>query len=120
MPCDSTPRRSKRTGKALTPEERKVEVKASLKSLEMQLSSGKVTLKIGPTGAIVFWGWEGEDRASVTDVCAYRTLAASNSWALRQAVAKAEAMSGKKVNVQAVASGVHSHDGGKTWDPGHK
>jgi hypothetical protein len=56
----------------------------------------------------------------VTDVCAYRTLTASNSWALRQAVAKAEQLAGRKVSAAQVAAGTHSHDGGKTFGPGHK
>lgn len=41
---------------------------------------------------------------------------ASNSWELRQAVARAEAQQGRKVNAHAVASGLHSHDGGKNWE----
>ncbi len=31
------------------------------------------------------------------------------------ALAKAEAQAGRTVDKQAVASGLHSHDGGKTW-----
>jgi hypothetical protein len=40
---------------------------------------------------------------------------AEGSPELRQAVARAEAMQGVKVNPQAVASGFHSHDNGLTW-----
>ena len=61
----------------------------------------------------MFQGWQ--DQNAVTDVCAYRTLTASNSWALRQAVARAETTTGKRVNAQAVAAGWHSHDGGGSW-----
>jgi hypothetical protein len=89
------------------------EVKRTLKRLETYLSAGRVRVGIGPNGAIVFQGWA--DRDDVSDVCAYRTLALENSWALRQAVARAEATSGRKVNPQAVAAGHHSHDQGATW-----
>ena len=50
----------------------------------------------------------------MSDACAYRMLTASNSGPLRMAVAKAEALTGQKVNARTVASGLHSHDG-KTW-----
>lgn len=111
MPCDTI----------LAPNQtlaaRVSQIDAALKRLEGYLQSGKVQIGIAPNGAIVFKGWN--DRDSVTDVCGYRTLAAGNSWALRQAVARAEATQGRKVNVHAVAAGHHSHDGGKTWNGGH-
>lgn len=97
--------------------ERMDEAKKALERLERYLQSGSVKVQIAPNGAVAFQGWK--DRDDLSDVCAYRTLAASNSWALRQAVAKAEAMQGRKVNPRAVAAGHHSHDGGKTWGPGH-
>jgi hypothetical protein len=110
MPCDS----SLAEGQTLV--QRMSEVERALKRLEGYLSTGKVTVKIGPTGSIAFAGWADRDRLS--DTCAYRALSLQSSWALRQQVARAEAMSGRKVNAQAVAAGVHSHDG-KTWHPGH-
>ena len=107
-----------RSGQTL--QERVKAIDVALKRLEQYLTQGKVQIGISPVnGAITFKGWATGERDDVTDVCAYRTLASQNSWALRQAVAKAEAMSGRKVNALAVAAGVHSHDGGKTWDPGH-
>lgn len=95
---------------------RMAEVKASLARLEQALAGGRVRVGIGPNGAVTFQGWAVTDRDDVSDVCAYRSLAASNSWALRQAVARAEATSGRKVNAGAVAAGHHSHDGGHTWE----
>lgn len=92
------------------------EVRKALARLETQISAGKVRVTIGPNGAVAFAGWAPGERDDVTDACAYRTLTASNSWALRQAVARAEAMSGRKVNARAVAEGHHSHDGGHTWE----
>jgi hypothetical protein len=106
MPCD-TPRK----GQSLT--ERVNPVQEALKRLERYLSTGSVRVVISDKGAINFTGWK--DRDDVTDVCAYRTLSVQNSWALRQAVARAEAQQRRKVNPQAVAAGWHSHDGGKSW-----
>lgn len=112
MPCMST------LQPGVTLAQRMAQVKASLRRLEVYLTTGQVQIAIGPNGAVAFRGWT--DRDDVTDVCAYRTLSAESSWALRKAVAKAEATQGRKVNVNAVREGVHSHDGGRTWNPGHK
>jgi hypothetical protein len=114
MPCDTR----LREGQTLA--QRGEVVKKALSRLEKALTEGRTKVKIGTNGAVAFDGWKPEDRDDVTDVCAYRTLAAQNSWALRQAVAKAEQLAGRKVNTHAVASGVHSHDSGITWHPGHK
>ncbi len=113
MPCDTVLQPNQ------TLPERVKQIDAALKRLEAALSAGKVTISIGTNGAIAFKSWAAGERSSVTDVCAYRTLSAGNSWALRQAVARAEATSGRKVNERAIAAGTHSHDGGKSWDPGH-
>jgi hypothetical protein len=112
MPCDTKLR------EGVTLVERMSEIKLALARLERYLSTGSVRVTIGPNGAVALAGWK--DRDDVTDVCAVRTLYAANSWALRQAIARAEQTQGRKVNVTAVAAGVHSHDGGHTWHPGHK
>jgi len=114
MPCDSI----RREGETL--EQRIDVVKKALTRLEQALTQGRVKVTIGPTGAVSFAGWGKADRDDVTDVCAYRTLAAQGSWALRQAVARAESQQGRKVNPHAVAAGHHSHDSGVTWHKGHK
>lgn len=113
MACDSFRKQNQ------TPEQRKVAIREALKLLEQKLTNGRVSVAISPTGAVAFVGWTSQDRDSVSDACAYRTLQSQGSWALKQAVARAEAMSGRKVSAGAVAGGVHSHDGGKTWHPGH-
>lgn len=104
-----------------TPEQtlaqRMAEVDAAIKRLGQALASGTASVKIGPTGAVAFVGWT--DSRGVTDACAYRSLSVTGSWELRQAVAKAEALAGRKVNPQAVAAGHHSHDGGGSWHKGH-
>lgn len=112
MPCDTV-----KTNE--TPAQRQAAVKKALTRLETALTLNQAKVTIGPNGAVAFTGWKPDERDGVTDVCAYRTLTAQGSWALRQAVARAEGMAGRKVNPNAVAAGVHSHDGGKTWNPGH-
>jgi len=107
-----------RTYREQTPQEREAEIRAALAKLEQRLTGGQVRVTISPQGAIAFAGWQ-EDRGGVTDACAYRALTATGSWALRQAVARAESMSGRKVSERALLAGVHSHDGGKTWHGGH-
>jgi hypothetical protein len=101
----------KRPGQTL--EQRGSQIKAALKRLEAALTGGRVRVTIAPNGAVAFAGWA--DRDDVTDACAYRVLSSENSWALRQAVARAQVTSGRQVNPQAVAAGWHSHDGGSTW-----
>lgn len=108
MPCDYV-------RPNITPEKRKAEVKDALAKLERALALGDVTLKVGPTGSIAFVGWDKARRNGVTDLCAYRKLLASGSADLRKAQARAEALSGTKVNPRAIATGEHSHDEGKTW-----
>jgi len=93
--------------------QRIAQVDAALKRLEQYIQTGTVRIGISRQGAIVFQGWN--DRDSITDVCAFRSLQATNSWVLRQAILKAEGMSGNKVNPKMVENGTHSHDGGKTW-----
>lgn len=108
MACDQT----LSAGQSL--EERMAEVSWALRQLKAQLQAGVVKIQIGTNGAVTFAGaW---DRRGLSDACTYRVLAAEGSWELRQAVARAEATSGRKVNARAVALGTHSHDGGKTWE----
>lgn len=109
MACDTRIRQ----GQSLV--ERGEEIKRSLARLEQALLAGRVKVGIASNGAVTFAGWAMTERTDVTDACAYRLLAVSNSWALRQAVARAEAQQGRRVNPQAVAAGWHSHDGGSTW-----
>ncbi len=108
MPCETMLRPQQ------TEAQRRAEIDASLEELQRALSNGAVEIQIGMDGAVCFANW-GEERQGVTDVCAFQTLQSRDSWELRQAVARAEMMSGRKVNQKAVAAGVHSHDGGQTW-----
>lgn len=102
-----------------TPATRRVEVKASTARLKAQIAAGKVKVKIGANGGIVFVGWDAADRDGVADVCAFRALQAEGSPELRRAIAAAEVVAGRKIDQTVINSGAHSHDGGKTWDKGH-
>lgn len=93
------------------------QVDQALARLRKYLATGTVKVKVGPTGSIVFEGWN--DRDFISDTCAYRSLMAEGSVELRTAVARAEALAGRKVNPQAIAAGHHSHDGGGSWHGGH-
>ncbi len=113
MPCDSTPRRLTDLRRDQTKAERKAEVTEALGRLEAALRAGSVTLRVGPTGSVVFTGkW---DNRGISDACAYRALTAKGSSELRMAKARAEVQAGRNVDEKAVAAGIHSHDGGKTW-----
>lgn len=101
-----------------TPQQRADEVRKAIANLDSLVSSGRVRVKIGPQGAIVFDGWT-VDRGNVSDACAYRKLMAQGSPLAKAAIAKAEQLAGRGVSRQALSHGVHSHDGGKTWHGGH-
>jgi len=96
-----------------------VETKArqttAISRLDSMLQLGTASVVIGVNGAIAFKGARDLAESGLTDVCVYRRLLASNSPGLRRAIAKAEVYAGRKVNEQAIASGQHSHDGGKSW-----
>lgn len=116
MACDF------RLARGQTQPQRKKQIDEAMDRLKKALALGTVTIKVGPTGAITFVGAGAEDlrRNGISDTCAYRKLQASNSPELRRAVARAEALAGRKVDERQIAAGVHSHDHGATWSPGHK
>lgn len=114
MVCDTRPRIRNQT---LT--ERKKEVKEAIDKLSQKLAAKQVVPKIGPQGAIAFQGWREEDRAAVSDACAYRLLMLTGSAVAKAELMRAQQIAGRPVNTQAMAAGVHSHDGGKTWHNGH-
>jgi hypothetical protein len=109
MPCDT------RLKKNQTIQQRATEVRAVVDRLASALVSGRVKPVIGPTGAIAFPGLTDAERDGVTDNCAYRRILATGSALAKAAIARAEQLSGRSVNRQAIAHGHHSHDGGATW-----
>lgn len=108
MPCDTI-----RVDSRITTADRMRQIARAIDALEAGLQSGTVKAVIGRQGAIAFAGnWA---RDGVQDVCAYRRLLLKGSSALKLAVSRAEQVAGRKLNPQAIGSGVHSHDGGATW-----
>ena len=83
--------------------------------LNQAIIAGRVKPIVGPQGAITFQGWTDEDRCAVTDACAYRIIMVSGSALAKAAIARAEQLAGRTVDRSAIAHGVHSHDGGRTW-----
>lgn len=103
-----------------TTEETVKRQETALDKLRAALKAGSVTLKVDrATGAVAFVNWRAEDREGLADVCTVRKLLASNSPEMRLALMKAEALAGRKMNASALAAGIHSHDGGQTFGPGH-
>lgn len=107
MPCDTKLRFRE------TRLERKKRIAEVIAGLEQSIQDGRVKVTVGPQGAVAFLGWVEGKREAVTDACAFRKL--EGSWIFKQALAKAEVLAGRKVNVKEILAGVHSHDGGKTW-----
>ena len=109
MPCDT------RLKPRQTISQRAEEVRAMAKKLEAGLIAGRIKPVIGPQGAVAFQGLTEADRDGVTDACAYRRIMATGSALAKQAIARAEQLSGRSVNRQVIGQGAHSHDHGATW-----
>ena len=109
MPCDT----KLRAGQTIS--ERKVEVREAVERLQRALAVGRAKAIVGPQGAVAFSGLTDDERAGVTDACAYRRLMSSGSALARAAIERAELLAGRKVDARAVGVGAHSHDGGRTW-----
>jgi len=110
MPCDT------RLKPRQTIQERAAEVRKATERLAAAIAAGRVRVKVDKaTGAIAFDNWDATSRDGITDACAYRRLLATGNAMAILAIQKAEQLAGRAVNKQAVAIGVHSHDGGHTW-----
>jgi len=114
MPCDTY-----RSSQKQTVQQRADEIRKVVARFSEGLASGRVKVRVGPQGAIAFDGISQEDRAGVTDACAYRRILATGSAMAKAAIAKAEQLAGRAVDRKVIAHGHHSHDGGKTWHHGH-
>lgn len=109
MACDTR----LKAGQTIT--ERKAEVVKTVAAVQAALVAGKIKPVVGPKGSIAFEGLTDSDRNGVTDACIYRRLLTSGSALALAQIQRAEQIAGRGVDRQAVAQGVHSHDGGKTW-----
>ena len=110
MPCDT------QLIKGETIKTRADDIRAAVKALSDALVSGRVKAVVGPTGAVAFAGFEGEQsRRRITDACLYRRVMASGSAMARLTVERQVLASGRTVDRASLAAGHHSHDGGRTW-----
>ena len=112
MACETKLKRNQ------TANQRIAEAQKVVEKVSAGITAGRVKVVIGPQGAVAFQGISEQDRDGVSDACIYRRMLVSGSALARQAIARAEQLAGRKVSVQAVASGVHTHDG-VTWHAGH-
>lgn len=99
-----------------TPQERADEIRRAVSGLDQALRMKMIKPVVGKQGGITFAGWTSTNRAGVTDACAYRRIMATGSALARAEIARAEQLAGRTVDRNVVNSGLHSHDGGKTWD----
>lgn len=113
MPCDS------RLKPRQTIQERVAEVKRAIQKIEAGLATGRIKPVVGATGGITFTGLADTDRDGVTDACVYRRIMATGSVTAKMAIARAEQLTGRTVDRHALAHGLHTHDGGKSWHHGH-
>lgn len=114
MPCDT------RLKPKQTIQERAQEVRNAVANAVKRMAQGKVKVLVDrATGAVAFDGLDNGERDGVTDACMYRRIMAGTSPLARAAIARAEALAGRAVDRKAIAQGVHSHDGGKSWHNGH-
>jgi len=111
MSCDtyrSTPQQ--------TVSQRKQEILAVVEAVQKGLLSRRIMPRVDKTtGAIAFEGLLASQRNFVTDACIYRRIMATGSSLAKMAIQKAEQAAGRTVSRQALAAGVHSHDGGQSW-----
>lgn len=115
MVCDTKPFRR---GQSL--QQRKDEVKKIVYDVNSLIAANRVKPVVDKkTGAIAFQGLDENLRGGVSDACIYRRLLVSGSSLTKAALQRAEMMAGRAVDKQALAQGVHSHDGGGSWHHGH-
>src|ERR1043166_4905943 len=103
-----------------TVQQRAAEVRKVLSVVEKYLLARTVKVRVGPQGAIAFDGLSDSERDGVSDACIYRRLMSTGSALARQQIARAEQLAGRSVDRRVLAGGAHSHDGGRTWDGGHR
>jgi hypothetical protein len=99
-----------------TIQQRAAEIREMVTLLDKRIASGRTKIIVDrKSGAITFTGLTDDERDGVTDACAYRRLMISGSAQTKLAIQRAEMLAGRGVSMQALAHGVHSHDGGTTW-----
>jgi len=122
MPCDTRLKRNyRRLGRVQTISERKAEVKKAVDTIAEQIVRGDVKAVNGPGGAVALQPKTEAARVAleaardgVTDACVVRQIMLHGS-----AFQKLELQKHARVNMQALATGGHSHDHGGTWHKHH-
>lgn len=110
MACDTQPMKNQ------TLSQRKQQVKEIIAFTDELIRKRKVGIVVDKrTGAIAFTGMTPQERGNVSDACTYRLIMATGTASAKQAIARAELLAGRGVNKQALAAGIHSHDGGASW-----
>lgn len=109
MPCDyeREPRQ--------TVAQRQAEVRKAKMAMDKMIATNHAKVKVDRNGRVVVTGVPDSVRSRVDDACLMRFIQTHGSVAARQAVARAERQAGRSIDKQALAAGVHSHDGGATW-----
>lgn len=117
MPCDTKLKENyNNSRRRQTISERANEIRQIVTDVNSLIAAGKVKPIVDKrTGAVAFQGLDETIRDGATDACIYRRLMVSGSSLTKAKLAQAEAVAGRTVNKQALAQGVHSHDGGQTW-----
>lgn len=110
MPCDT----KLKPNQTIT--QRKLEITEVVDRIQKGLVNGSVKLRLAANGAPAFDGISDAEKNSVTDACAYRRIMATGSALAKAKLQAAQTLLGKQV---VSSTGVHSHDGGKTWHNGH-
>ena len=113
MTCETKIRRNQ------TQQQRNEEVRKAIARFDVGLATGKIKATVGPQGAVALSGLSEAERDGVSDACAVRKILTKGSAQAKLALQKAELLSGRKISQSAMVSGVHSHDGGHSWHPGH-
>ena len=103
MPCD------RQLAKNESIQQRAESIRETMKKVERGLALGNIKVVIGPQGAVAFLGISDADRNRVNDGCIYRRILSTGSALAKQAIAKAEQLSGRSVNKLAVGQGAHAH-----------
>lgn len=98
-----------------TIQQRADEVRKAVAKLNAGLISGSIKAMVSAQGGVAFQGLGETERDGVTDGCLLRRLMATGSVTAKLAIAAAEQKAGRTINKQAIAAGLHSHDGGKSW-----
>ena len=114
MPCDILDRQLTAARAAARRKARA----AAVADLAKRLARKAARLVVDRAGRMRIEGWPESAREGMTDPCAYRDLKAAQPALAARLEAELKAR-GEAISETQLSAGTHSHDGGKTWGPGH-